>query len=134
MAIDYGDVRIGVAQSDLMQVIASPLEVIPNIGLVESAKQIANLAKNNDVETIVLGLPLNMDGTEGARAEITRKFAEEIAKILPIKIVFQDERLSSVEAEEMLIEANVRRDKRKKIIDKLAACIILESYLNRKEK
>ena len=56
MAIDYGDVRIGVAQSDLMQVIASPLEVIPNIGLVESAKQIANLAKNNDVETIVLGL------------------------------------------------------------------------------
>ena len=134
MGIDYGDVRIGVAQSDLMQVIASPLEVIANTGLESSAKKIANLAKQNDVETIVIGLPLNMDGTEGTRAAITHKFAEEIAKILPVKIVFQDERLSSVEAEEMLIDANVRRDKRKKIIDKLAACIILESYLNKKER
>jgi putative Holliday junction resolvase len=134
MAIDYGDVRIGIAQSDLMQVIASPLDVIQNTGLENSAKKIAELAKANEVETIVLGLPLNMDGSEGTRAEITRQFALEISKHLPVKIVSQDERLSSVEAEEMLLEANVRRDKRKKIIDKVAACIILETYLNRKEK
>lgn len=134
LAIDYGDVRIGLAQSDLMQMIASPLDVIPNKNPAESAKIVAGLIANNDVETVVIGLPLNMDGTEGVRAEVTRKFAELLAKETSAKIVFQDERLSSVEAEDILIEANVRREKRKKLIDKVAACLILESYLSRKER
>ena len=134
LAIDYGDVRIGLAQSDLMQMIASPLDVIPNKSLEESAKIIADIIANNDVETVVIGLPLNMDGTEGERAQVTRKFADILAQRTTAKIVFQDERLSSVEAEDILIEANVRREKRKKIIDKVAACLILESYLSRKER
>ena len=134
LAIDYGDVRIGLAQSDLMQLIASPLEVIPNKSMEESAKTISGIIANNDVETVVIGLPLNMDGTEGLRAEVTRNFAEVLSKLTSAKIVFQDERLSSVEAEDILIEANVRREKRKKIIDKVAACLILESYLSRKER
>ena len=134
LAIDYGDVRIGLAQSDLMQMIASPLDVIPNKSVEESAKIIADIIANNDVETVVIGLPLNMDGTEGERAQVTRKFADILAQRTTAKIVFQDERLSSVEAEDILIEANVRREKRKKIIDKVAACLILESYLSRKER
>lgn len=134
LAIDYGDVRIGLAQSDLMQMIASPLDVIPNKSVEESAKIIADIIANNDVETVVIGLPLNMDGTEGERAQVTRKFADILAQHTTAKIVFQDERLSSVEAEDILIEANVRREKRKKIIDKVAACLILESYLSRKER
>lgn len=134
MAIDYGDVRIGLAQSDLMQLIASPLEVMQNQGIENSAQKIAKLAENNDVETIVIGLPLNMDGSEGDRTAVTKQFAEVLSQHTSAKIVFQDERLSSVEAEDILIESGVRRDKRKKLIDKVAACIILESYLNKKER
>lgn len=134
LAVDYGDVRIGLAQTDLMQMIASPVTTIQNKGMEESATEIAEYAKNNDVETIVLGLPLNMDGTEGVRVEVTRAFANILQSKVPnIKIAFQDERLSSSEAEDMLIEANVRREKRKQMLDKLSACIILESYMSNKK-
>ena len=134
LAIDYGDVRIGLAQSDLMQMIASPLDVIPNKSVEESAKIIADIIANNDVETVVIGLPLNMDGTEGERAQVTRKFADILAQCTTAKIVFQDERLSSVEAEDILLEANVKRDKRKQLIDQIAAQIILQSYLDSVKK
>lgn len=134
LAIDYGDVRIGLAQSDLMQVIASPLDVIKNHDMDTSVQKIAEIIAENDVETVVIGLPLNMDGTVGERASLTKKFAEKLESATTAKIVLQDERLSSVEAEDLLIKANVRREKRKQMIDKVAACIILESYLNRKER
>lgn len=132
MGIDYGDKRIGIAMSDLMQVIASPFEVYNTVSSELDVEHICNLIKQNEVETVVIGLPLNMDGTEGERAKITREFADCIAKKCDVNIVFQDERLSSVEAEEILIEANVRREARKGIIDKLSASIILESYLNKR--
>ncbi|MDD4815796.1 MAG: Holliday junction resolvase RuvX [Clostridia bacterium] len=133
MGIDYGDVRIGIALSDLMQIIASPLEVYKTKNTIDDVNYLCNLIKQNQVETVVFGLPLNMDGTEGERAKITRLFASKIANQSGVRVVFQDERLSSVEAEDILIQANVRREDRKKLIDKLSASIILESYLNRKE-
>ena len=130
LAIDYGDVRIGLAQSDLMQMIASPLEVIPNKSVEESAKTISDIIANNDVETVVIGLPLNMDATEGTRAEVTRKFADVLAKQTSAKIVFQDERLSTVSASRILDETNVRGKKRKNVIDTVAATYILQNYLD----
>jgi len=133
MGIDYGDARIGLALSDLMQVIASPYEVLQNKDMDNSIEQICKIISEKEVETIVIGLPLNMDGTEGDRALITREFAEKLSNKSGKKIIFEDERLSSIEAEEMLTEARVNRMDRKKIIDKLSACIILEGYLNRKE-
>ena len=133
LGIDYGDARIGLALSDLMQIIASPYEVIQNKNQDESIDYICKVILDNEVEKIVIGLPLNMDGTVGERAKITQEFAEKLNKKSNKEIIFEDERLSSVEAEELLVEARINRFDRKKIIDKLSACIILESYLNRKE-
>lgn len=133
LGIDYGDARIGLALSDLMQIIASPYEVLQNKSVDDSIEQICKIILEKEVDTIVVGLPLNMDNTEGERAKITREFAEKLNQKSGKKIIFEDERLSSFEAEDMLVEARVSRLDRKKIIDKLSACIILESYLNRKE-
>jgi len=133
MGIDYGDVRIGIALSDLMQIIASPLEVYKTKNTADDINYLCKIIKEKEVDTVVFGLPLNMDGTEGERAKITREFASKIANQSGVKVVFQDERLSSVEAEDILIQANVRREDRKNLIDKLSASIILESYLYRKE-
>ena len=133
MGVDYGDKRIGIALSDLMQIIASPLEVYQTKTLKEDIDYICKIIKDNDVEKVVFGLPLNMDGSEGDRAKITKKFASLVAQQTNAEIVFQDERLSSIEADEILIKCNVKREKRKKLIDKLSACIILESYLNKKQ-
>ena len=130
LGIDYGDVRVGLAQTDLLQMIASPLETIKNAGEEALLSYIANLAKSNDVEKIVVGLPLNIDGSVGERAEITYRFGEKLKQATGLEIIFQDERLSSFEAEELLKEAKVNSKKQKSLIDKLSACIILEDYLN----
>ena len=129
MALDYGEVRIGIAMSDLLQTIASPFETYKRKGQEQDIEYLTNLAKENSVLKIVVGLPLNMDGTEGERAEKTRNFGAKLQESLGIEIVYVDERLSSVEAEEMLIQSGMRREKRKEVIDKVAAAIILESYL-----
>lgn len=134
LGIDYGDVRIGLALSDLMKIIASPFKVISNNGIDQSVDCISKIIRENEVDKVVIGLPVNMDGTEGERAVITRKFAEKIKNNNDVEIIFQDERLSSVEAEDILINANVSRENRKHIIDKLSATIILENYLHKKEK
>ena len=132
MALDVGDARIGIATSDPMGIIAGPGETYKVTG--DSDKDFryfADYAKNKECDLIVIGLPLNMDGTEGDRAIKTRAFAEAFSAYTPIKIVFQDERLSTVSAEKMLIESGVRREKRKNVVDKVAASIILQSYLDR---
>ena len=132
MGLDYGDVRIGIALSDLSQTIASGIETRKCKGLDADIAYISSLAKQNAVSLFVIGLPLNMDGTEGTRAEKTRAFGEALKSESNLDVVYQDERLTSVEAEEMLISAGVRREKRKELIDKVAATLILESYLNNK--
>lgn len=130
IALDVGDARIGIATSDIMGIIASGAETYERKGGDADFIYIAEFCKAKDADTIVVGLPKNMDGTEGPRVVVTREFAEELKKFSPLPIVFQDERLTTVQAERMLIQGGVRRDKRKKVIDKVAATIILQSYLD----
>ena len=132
MALDYGDVRIGIALSDITRFIASGLENYTRVSLDKDCKHIAELVANNNVKVIVMGLPLNMDGTEGVRVEKTKEFAEELKKYTDAKIDFLDERLTSVSAERILISADVSRKKRKQVLDKLSATIILQDYLDTK--
>ena len=131
MGVDFGSVRIGIALSDLTKTIASPFEVYKTRDEKSDLEHLKKVVEDNLVDTIVFGLPINMDGTEGERALVTRAFAKKLEPMIKAKIVFEDERLSSVEAEELLLEANVRRDKRKALIDKISATIILEQYLNK---
>ncbi|MBQ4535613.1 MAG: Holliday junction resolvase RuvX [Clostridia bacterium] len=134
MGIDYGDARIGVALSDLMQITANPFEVFENKGIQDCVNHLCKLINDNMVSTVVFGLPINMDGTEGDRAIVTREVADELSKHSKVKIVFQDERLTSLEADEILKSSKLTWQERKKLIDKVSAALILESYLNRKEK
>lgn len=129
IGLDYGEVRIGIAFSDLLQVISSPYETYKRKELSQDLSYLSKLIKEKQVSLIVLGLPLNMDGTEGDRAIKTREFGALLSKETGLEVVYIDERLTSLEAEEMLIEAKVRREKRKQLIDQIAAQIILETYL-----
>ena len=132
LALDVGDVRIGLATSDIMGIIASGYETYTRKNLAQDYAYIADFCKKNSVDTLVIGLPVNMDGTEGPRVEVTREFANGLQEYVEgIKIVYQDERLTTVQAERMLIQGGVRREKRKKVIDKVAATIILQAYLDR---
>lgn len=132
MGIDYGEVRIGIALSDLLCIISSPYEVYVRKDEQQDLLYLSNLIKEQDVDLVVFGLPLNMDGTEGDRAVKTREFASKLENMSNVKIVFYDERLTSVEAEEILIQSGVRREKRRQMLDKIAAQIILQDYLKSK--
>lgn len=134
MSLDLGEVRIGIAISDIMNVIANGYETYNRQNIQKDVEHIVNIVKEKGVGTIVLGLPINMDGTKGERVEKTYAFAEELKKATDCKIDYMDERLTTVTAERVLIDGNVRRDKRKQVIDKLAATIILQSYLDMKSK
>lgn len=131
MALDFGEVRIGIAFSDLLQTIASPFQTYKRKSPEEDLKYFLSLVKEKEVSKIVLGFPVNMDGSVGERALKTKEFGEELSKATGLSVEYVDERLTSVEAEEILISSGVRREKRKQVIDKIAAALILESYLNR---
>ena len=127
MALDFGDARIGIAMSDIMKIIANGYETYKRVSEEKDLQYIVGLVKPNAVDEIVFGLPINMDGTEGDRVLRTREFADKLQQLIPnVKISFQDERLTTVTGERMLIEAGVRREKRKGVIDKIAATIILQ--------
>lgn len=130
MCLDFGDVRIGIAMSDLLQTIASPYDTYTRKTLEEDLKYFDTLAKSQSVEKIIIGLPYNMDGTIGERIEVTKQFGCLLSEKLELPVEYVDERLSSVEAEDILAEAGIPAIKRKGLIDKIAASIILESYLN----
>lgn len=130
LAIDLGDARTGIAVSE-SGIIATGLETYKRVELKRDLQYIADLTKQYKIDVVVFGLPLNMDGTEGERVEKTKAFAEQLLPLIDAKIDYEDERLTSVVAEEMLIEGGIRRDKRKKVIDKIAATIILQAYLDR---
>lgn len=133
MALDVGDVRIGVAVSDLMGIIANPLETYTRKGdVAKDAIYIANLAKQHEVDLFVCGLPLGLNGKENEQTQKTRAFIEELQKHTEIPVRFMDERFTTLSAERVLIEGNVRRENRKKVIDKVAATIILQNYLDSK--
>ena len=130
MGLDYGDVRIGIAFSDLLQTISSPYDTYTRVNLEADLNFFYELAKKQDVELVVIGLAFNMDGTAGDRIELTKQFGNALQEKLNLPIVYVDERLSSVEAEDILKEAKVPALKRKGLIDKIAAGIILQNYLN----
>ena len=132
LALDVGDVRIGLALSDITGIIASGYETYTRKGVPQDYEYIRDFIIKNSVDGVVLGLPVNMDGSEGPRVRITRQFGEELKEFIPnIPMTFLDERLTTVQAERMLIEGGVRRVKRKKVIDKVAATLILQAYLDR---
>lgn len=132
MCLDVGKVRVGIAQSDPMQIIASPVEVLKRTPSINNdAKYVANLAKTNEVGLIVVGLPLKLDGSAGESVAMAEEFAEKVRKFTDTPIEFQDERLSTMSAQRILLEGNVRRDKRKGVVDKIAATIVLQNYLDR---
>ena len=131
LGLDLGTKTIGVAVSDALRYSATPLETIRRTKFTADALQLEALARANAVVGIVLGLPLNMDGTEGPRAQSTRAFARNLAQKLPLPIAFWDERLSTSAVTRMLIEADTRRDRRAEVVDKLAASYILQGALDR---
>ncbi len=131
MALDYGEVRIGIAISDLMGIVANGVETYTRTKNVDiDIEHIAKLIAERNVKLLVVGLPLNMDGSEGERVQATKAFVDKLLEKVNIKVDYIDERLTSVSAEDILLSADVSRSKRKKVIDKLAATIILQNYLD----
>lgn len=129
LGLDVGEKRIGVAMSDPTNTIAQPLVVVERDG--GELNRISEIVKENEVGEIVIGFPRNMDGSIGATAEKVKEFADLLSKEIELPVVFIDERLSTAEAERMMITADLSRKKRKKSIDKVAAAIILEGRLRR---
>ncbi len=130
MALDYGDVRIGIALTDPTRTIASPHETYTRVSFTKDMEYLTQLVKDKNVKVIVFGLPLNMDGSSGIRVQKTQEFANALAKRVDAKIEYMDERLTSVGAEKFLLSQDVSRAKRKQVIDKLAAQMILQDYLD----
>ena len=131
MALDIGTKRIGIALSDYLLMLANGHSYISRTPEDKALTQIQNIAKENNVKKIVIGIPYNMDGTEGNQAKDCKEFA---SKIKNYEIIYEDERLTSDTAEENLRNKKIDFRKDKGLVDVESACIILEQYLNRKEK
>ena len=131
MGIDYGDSRVGIALSDLLGITAQGLKTLPNKVYSKMLDSIVSLIEEHEVGLAVIGMPKNLNGTLGIRAEVTKDFAGDLQSRLPdLKIVFQDERLTTVEATHFLNSTNTRGKSRKAVIDTVAAEIILQTYLD----
>lgn len=129
LSVDYGDVRTGIAVCDKMEMLASPVTVITQSYAPKLIAEIEKIISQYKPELIVVGLPKNMDGTSGERAEKCRNFADALTEKTGIRTVMVDERLTTVSAHRALNVTNVRGDKRKGIVDSVSAVMILESYL-----
>ncbi|MFT4743965.1 MAG: putative Holliday junction resolvase [Yoonia sp.] len=129
--LDLGTTTIGVALSDIMRGVATPTETIKRKKFGVDAAALLKLTTSRDVKGLVLGLPLNMDGSEGPRAQATRAFARNLEKLTPLPITFWDERLSTVAAERAMLEADLSRKRRAELIDHVAAGFILQGLLDR---
>ncbi|ACT02966.1 MULTISPECIES: Holliday junction resolvase RuvX [unclassified Paenibacillus] len=134
MGLDYGDRNIGVAVSDAFGWTAQGLETVHKRRDGGEMDRIAELVKEHEVTEIVVGLPKNMNNTIGPRGEISMAFAEQLQQTLNLPVHLWDERLTTVSAERTLLEADVSRKKRKLVIDKMAATLILQNYLDSKTK
>jgi len=133
MSLDLGARTIGIAVSDLTGLIANGVETLRRTSPERDFKRIQELLAEWEVEEIVLGYPKNMNGTIGERAEMSEAFAEELRNRFPgISVILWDERLSTVAAEKVLISADLQRKKRRKVIDMMAAVVILQNYLDSK--
>ncbi|MBR4710418.1 MAG: Holliday junction resolvase RuvX [Clostridia bacterium] len=129
VCLDVGDVRIGVAVSDLTGTIASPAEVITRVGWGPDTRRIAEICRRYETDRVLSGLPRNMDGSEGFQAEKVRALCAQL-EAAGLRVRYQDERLTTVIAEDALIGGGMRREKRKQHVDKVAAAVILQSWLD----
>ena len=134
MAIDYGEARIGLAVSDLTGMICGEAWTMNEWNLERAVQRITDEAKQRDVETLVLGLPKNMDGTEGARAEKCRGIAQMLGDASGLPVVLWDERRSSIEAHAILHAGGKKEKQHRKTVDAVAASLILEGYLDSKRQ
>ena len=134
LSVDYGDKRTGIAVCDKNEILASPVGVITEWNKEALAEKIIALAVEKKAEEIVIGLPKNMDGTEGARAELCRAFAEELKAATNLPVAMWDERRTTVEAHNILSAHNYHGQKRKNTVDAVAASLILEGYLAFRKK
>ncbi len=132
LSLDIGTVRIGIATSDIIEIIATAYQTYKRKSEEQDTKYIAGLVNELGVGEIVIGLPLKMDGTEGQSVSMAKSFGEKLSQLTDVPIFYQDERLSTVTAEKILIESGMRREKRKDKIDSIAATIILQTYLDKK--
>ncbi len=130
LGLDLGTKTIGMATSDLTGPVATPRETIRRTKFMADAKALLTFAAKEDIGLLVLGLPLNMDGSEGPRAQATRAFARNLAKISPLPLAYWDERLSTAAVTRTMLEADISRAKRAENVDKLAAAYILQAFLD----
>jgi putative Holliday junction resolvase len=131
MGLDLGTKTIGVALSDRLWSVASPHETVKRVKFTDDAARLMAIAAGREVGGIILGLPRNMDGSEGPRAQSTRAFARNLARLTELPIGYWDERLSTVAAERALLEADATRKRRMQVIDNIAAAYILQGVLDR---
>ncbi len=135
LSVDYGDKRTGIAVCDKLEMLASPVCVITEWNKEALAKKIVDVANDKKAELIVIGLPKNMDGSKGFRADACEELGDVIKRITEIPVTFWDERLTTVSAHRILSDNNIRGKKRKNVVDAVAADIILQDYIDsRKNK
>ncbi len=133
LGLDYGSKRIGVAVCDELGITAQGLATITRKNRRQDMEEIARFIRTYSVEKIVIGYPIKLDGTEGIQCEKVSKFARLLETTFSLPVIKRDETLTTKEAEDILMRANIRRGKRKGIVDKLAACLILQGYLDSQE-
>ena len=131
MSLDVGSRTIGIACSDALLMTAQGIETIRRTSLEKDFNRLQELITEYEVHELVVGMPKNMNGTKGERAEKTEEFVEKMKEVIDLPVTYWDERLSTVMAERQLIAADVSRKKRKSVIDKVAAVVILQGYLDR---
>jgi putative holliday junction resolvase len=130
LGVDLGTKTIGLALSDVERRIATPLETLRRTKFIADAQRIVAILNRFDIGALVFGLPLNMDGSEGPRAQATRAFARNLEKLAPLPILFWDERLSTAAVDRMLIAADTSRSRRSELVDKVAAAYILQGFFD----
>lgn len=131
LALDVGDVRTGVARSDGLQMLASPFTTVPAQDVSAATEAVAKIAREEEAVAIVVGLPLHTSGEEGEQAGKVRGFVAELEGLVSVPIILQDERFTTAQVRRTLIDAGMRREKRKQVVDKLAATQILQTFLDR---
>jgi len=131
LGLDVGSKTIGLALSDTTRAVATPLTTIKRIKFTRDVVELSEIIETHDISALVIGLPLNMDGSEGPRSQSVRAFARNLASHISLPVTFWDERLSTAAAERTLLEADASRKRRSEVIDKMAAAIILQGALDR---
>ena len=130
LGVDYGDSRVGLAVSDEMHVLASPLPPLQTGSMRKTIDEVAKIARETGAAVIVVGLPLNMNGTEGPQAGKVRAFGSKLGEVSGAEIVYKDERLTTVQAHRAFDQAGVSKSRRSRLVDSVSAQIILQSYLD----